>query len=82
VLVSGDHRYFCHPPVVKVRSKIGAGDAFVGAMTLALARGDPPDVALQWGVAAASATVSTEGTALCDRDAARACFEQCRIEAL
>lgn len=82
VLVSRDHRFFCHAPVVEVRSKIGAGDAFVGAMTLALARGDPPDKALQWGVAAASATVRTEGTALCDHAAAQACFAQCRIEAV
>jgi 6-phosphofructokinase 2 len=82
VLVSGDHRFFCHAPVVKVRSKIGAGDAFVGAMTLSLARGDPPDTALRWGVAAASATVSTEGTALCDRDAAQICFDQSRIEVI
>jgi 6-phosphofructokinase 2 len=82
VLVSGDQRFFCHAPVVKVRSKIGAGDAFVGAMTLALARGDPPERALRWGVAAASATVSTEATALCDRDAAQMCFDQCRIESL
>jgi 6-phosphofructokinase 2 len=82
VLVSANHRFFCRAPVVKVRSKIGAGDAFVGAMTLALARGDPPEKALRWGVAAASAMVGTEGTALFDRDTAQACFDQCRIEVL
>jgi 6-phosphofructokinase 2 len=82
VLVSQDHRYFCHPPRAKVRSKIGAGDSFVGAMTLALARGDTPDQALKWGVAAASATVSTEGTALCMLSEAQACFDRCQIEVL
>lgn len=82
VLVSGDHRFLCHAPVVQVRSKIGAGDAFVGALTLALARGEAPDKALQWGVAAASATVGTEGTALCDLTQAQACFEGCQIEVL
>lgn len=82
VMVSQDDRFFCHPPVVEVRSKIGAGDAFVGALTLALAREDAPQVALQWGVAAASATVSTEGTALCELSQAQHCFDQCRIEVL
>ena len=82
VLVSRDQRFFCHAPKVAVRSKIGAGDAFVGSMTLALARGDTPDEALKWGVAAASATVSTEATALCDLPQAQACYDQCRIEAL
>lgn len=82
VLVSADHTYFCHAPKVRVRSKIGAGDAFVGAMTLALARGAPPDQALRWGVAAASATVGTEGTALCAPDQTQLLFEECRVEAL
>jgi 6-phosphofructokinase 2 len=49
VLVSKDHRFLCHAPKVKVRSKFGAGDAFVGAMTLALARGEAPNQALNWG---------------------------------
>ena len=33
----------------------GAGDALVGALTLALSRGDAPEEALRWGVAAAAA---------------------------
>ncbi|KQI71419.1 hypothetical protein AN191_12390 [Loktanella sp. 5RATIMAR09] len=82
VLVSRDQRFICHAPQVTVRSKIGAGDAFVGAMTLALARGSTADAALKWGVAAASATVTTEATALCDLAQAQACYDQCRIEAL
>ena len=82
VLVSTDHRYMCHAPVVQVRSKIGAGDAFVGALTLALARGSSPDKALQQGVTAASATVVTEGTALCDQTTVTALLAGCRIEVL
>ncbi len=82
VLVSRDPRFVCHAPKVAVRSKIGAGDAFVGAMTLTLARGGTADAALRWGVAAASATVSTEATALCDLAQAQACYDQCRIEVL
>ncbi|MFA8444210.1 1-phosphofructokinase family hexose kinase [Yoonia sp.] len=82
VLVSKDQRLVCHPPTVPVRSKIGAGDAYVGSMTLALARGLPLPQALQWGVAAASATVSTDGTALCDTDTASLRFAQCETEDL
>ncbi len=82
VLVSQDQRMICHPPTVKVRSKIGAGDAFVGSMTLALARGLSLPQALKWGVAAASATVGTEGTALCDADTAGVRYAQSELEML
>lgn len=80
LLVSEGNRFLCRPPRVPVRSKIGAGDSFVGAMVLALSRGDKPDQALRWGVAAASATVGTEGTALCEGDTVRALFEKCIVE--
>lgn len=82
VLVSEDQRLICHPPTVAIASKIGAGDAFVGSMTLAMARGMDRSQALQWGVAAASATVSTEGTALCDADTTGDRYAQSRIEVL
>ena len=80
VMVTEVARYFCHAPQVPVQSKVGAGDAFVGALTLALWRGDPPDQALRWGVAAASATVGTEGTALCDLAETTRLFENCSVE--
>ncbi len=50
---------------VPIRSKIGAGDSFVGAFALSLARGDLPTEALRHGAAAASAAVMTDGTELC-----------------
>jgi len=80
VMVAGDEKFFCHAPKATVRSKIGAGDALVGAFTLSLSRGDPPAQALKWGVAAAAATVSTEGTALCDRAKTESLFPECRLE--
>lgn len=82
VMVAGDQRFFCHAPDVPVRSKIGAGDALVGALTLSLARGDAPEEALKWGVAAAAATVGTEGTALCDLGETEALLPECRLERL
>ena len=46
-----------------VRSAVGAGDAFLAAMVLALARGAAPAEALDWGLAAGAAAVSGVGTA-------------------
>lgn len=79
VLATRNQSFFCTAAKVPVVSKIGAGDAFVGALTLALSRGDPPDQALRWGVAAASATVATDGTALFDGSAAQSLLEHCAI---
>lgn len=75
-------RFFCQAPDVPVRSTIGAGDAFVGSLTLALSRGDSPETALKWGVAAASATVGTDGTALCDLETTKSWLPACHIEAV
>lgn len=80
VLVSQDQRFICRPPVLQERSRIGAGDALMGAMTLALARDAGADEALQWGVAAAGATVETEGTALCEAGRVEALRKECQIE--
>lgn len=80
ILVTKAQRFFCRAPEVPVRSKIGAGDAFTGALAFALSQGEPPDQALRWGVAAASATVQTEGTALCESDTVRAQLEQCTVQ--
>ncbi len=82
VMVNGNQKYFCSAPQVPVRSKVGAGDALVGAFTLSLARGIAPEQALRWGVAAASATVSTEGTALFECADAERLLSECRLERL
>lgn len=58
--------WHCGGAEVNVVSAIGAGDSFTGAFALSLARGDTPGEALQWGVAAASAAVTTEATRLFD----------------
>lgn len=48
---------------VAVQSAVGAGDSFVAAMTLALARGEAPGDAFIWGIAAGAAAVTVGGTA-------------------
>ena len=65
VLVRSDLRLHCRPPRVEVASKVGAGDSFMGAFALELARGHGWDEALRRGTAAAAAAVTTPGTDLC-----------------
>lgn len=66
VLASGEGRWHAVGPRVEVISKVGAGDTFVGAFALSLARGEPLPDCLAHGVAAASASVTTEATRLCE----------------
>ena len=53
---------------VRVRSAVGAGDSFLGAMTWALSEGRTPEEAFRLGVAAGAAAVMTPGTELCQRN--------------
>lgn len=54
-------------PDVAVRSTVGAGDSFLGAMVLRLAQGHDLAAAARAGVAAGAATASMPGTELGDR---------------
>lgn len=72
VLVAPSGAFFAQGPEVPVRSKVGAGDSFLGAFTLSLARNEPLEQTLCHGVAAASAAVMSAATALCAaRDVAK-----------
>ncbi len=53
---------------VRPKSAVGAGDSFVAAMTLGLARGWRTEEAFALGMAAGAATVLTAGTELCRRE--------------
>ena len=65
VLAGPDMAHHCRPPNVPIVSKVGAGDSFTGAFTLALVQGQSPAQALRYGTAAAAAAVMTPGSALC-----------------
>ncbi len=54
-----------HAPAMDVpmHSSVGAGDAFLAATTLALARGATPEEALAWGTAAGATAIACAGTA-------------------
>jgi 6-phosphofructokinase 2 len=65
VLATAERRLFSPAPKVRVRSTVGAGDSFVAALVLAMARGQADDEALAMGTAAAAAAVITDATQLC-----------------
>ncbi len=54
-------------PVVPVRSTVGAGDCLLAGVVLGLQQGRSPREAVRFGVAAAAASVTNPGTALCRR---------------
>jgi 6-phosphofructokinase 2 len=55
---------FHQPPIeVEARGAVGAGDSFMGAMVLALARGASDEDAFAWGMAGGAAAVMCSGTA-------------------
>ena len=64
-LVTADDFVEMRPPVVPIRSKVGAGDSMVGGIVLALALGRNLRDATRFGIAAGSAAVMTPGTQLC-----------------
>lgn len=53
---------------VPVKSAVGAGDSFVGAMVWYLTKGHPMEDAFRFGIAAGAAAAMTPGTELCRRE--------------
>ncbi len=64
LIISKDEAWRAATPPVEARSAVGAGDSFVGAITLAIAQGRPLDTALAYGVAAGTAAVLSPGAEL------------------
>lgn len=77
VLATAAGRWFAPAADVPVASVTGAGDSFVAGAVLALSRGLSMAEVVQWGSAAASAAVTTEATALCDRAVFEALLPSC-----
>ncbi len=82
ILATATERWFAKAADVPVKSKVGAGDSFLAAFTLALARDAPLPQALQEGMAAASATVMTEATELCRPEDVRRLISACPVSAV
>ncbi len=70
------------PPVVRERSKVGAGDSFMGGFVLAIAQGQDAGKALHMGTAAAASTVTTDGTALCRHEDVARLLLECSLTTL
>ena len=64
LLVSQDEAWRAGTPAVEARSAVGAGDSFVGAITLAIAQDRQLNAALAYGVAAGTAAVLSPGAEL------------------
>lgn len=78
--VAGKDAVFAHPPAVKVRSSVGAGDTMVAAMAYAAVEGLPFRQAFRMAVAASAATVAMEGTKVADLAAVQELIPQVTLE--
>lgn len=73
ILATSAERWIVPAIPVPVRGSVGAGDSFLAGLVLGLARGQPPQEALQLALATGAAAVMAQGTARVDRQ---------RVEAL
>jgi 6-phosphofructokinase 2 len=80
LVVTRDRTYRLKAPKVEARSAVGAGDAFVGAMTLALAEGRPIEDGLMLATAAGAATALTPVAKVCAMADVMRLLEQVKLE--
>ena len=80
LVTTRESQFIVSPPRVEVHSMVGAGDSYVAALTLALARGESIESANRWGAAAAASAVSREATQLCDRATTERHFHETSME--
>ena len=67
VLSDGENTWLATPPMIPVRSAIGAGDASLAGFVWGISRGASLPEALRLGVASGTAAASLPGTAVADR---------------
>jgi len=82
VMADADSRWHATGAPIQVVSKVGAGDSFVGAFALAVARGRPLPDCLAFGSAAASAACTTEATRLCPLEITQSMLPSCALTRL
>lgn len=81
VLVSQQGAFFGKIPRMKIRSTVGAGDSMVGAMVTQLYQSNrSAGELLQWGLAAAAATLSESGTALGQQSEIKRLYKMIHVE--
>ncbi len=82
VLATADGVVRLRPGDATAHSAVGAGDSFLGAMVLALARDESPEHALAWGIAAGTVAIGGIGTARITRAAVEARYRSLTAGAL
>lgn len=82
VMTTRDESHFVAAAKVAVRSRVGAGDSFVGGFVYGLAQDKPLLEAFCMGSASASAAVMTEGTELCRKEDAAALIPLSGVSAI
>jgi 6-phosphofructokinase 2 len=80
LVVTKDKTLRIGSPKVEARSAVGAGDAFVGAMTLALSQGRALEDALMFATAAGAATALTPLAKVCAMPDVMALHERVKRE--
>lgn len=80
VLVWKDGALRLPSPKVEVKSAVGAGDTFVGALTFGLSEGRTPQDAFTLAVAAGAASVMRPGTELCHKVDVDRLYDELREE--
>lgn len=82
VLADGTRKLRVNAANVTVRSRVGAGDSFIGGFVMALSQDHPVEEAFRRGSAAASAACMTEGTQLCLPQDFEALLKKTEVETL
>ena len=75
-IADAEHSFSCQAVKVAVRSLHGAGDSMLAGICAALQLGLPLQEILHYGVAAAAASISREGTLLCTEELFRPLLAQ------
>lgn len=82
VMVTPEGAWRAAAPEVEVDSAVGAGDSMVAGALVAHADGAPPEARLRLAVACGSATATTPGTELCQRETVERLAERVVVEPL
>ncbi len=82
IFATKERRFMVHPPATPVDSKVGAGDSFVGALTLALSQGQPLQQAGILATSAAASAVQTPAGELCVPEMVADLMDRCVVENL
>jgi len=80
LLQTAEGTWMVHPPVIKEKNPIGAGDSMVGGLVWGLAQGIELNEAIGWGVASGAAAASLSGTEVGSRDLIEKLFLQVQFE--